>query len=85
MLDRKENIEVHTHIARLFGVKTKDIERIYLTDGRWWPVDTLEITFAHGEPNKFEAWVRDEDEEGWTGRHLVGSVDQILLVEAPYS
>ena len=27
----------------------------------------------------------NEDEEGWTGRRLVGYVDQILLAEAEYS
>ena len=72
-----------SEINQLFGVKTNDINYIYLADGEWYDINVrLELTDNYGK-KYFSAWcIRISDSKSL---RVVGDISQILLAEAEYS
>jgi len=72
-----------SEINQLFGVKTNDINYIYLADGEWYDINIrLELTDNYGK-KYFSAWcIRISDNKSL---RVVGDISQILLAEAEYS
>ena len=70
----------HSYSNEVFGVHCEHIHRVLLSDNEWYEIN---VGIKIIDNKYFSAWcVRESD---GASLRMIGSVDKILLAEAPYS